>query len=209
MNFHILKLVYCKLDFKFQSSDVIESAASYFTLHSFLQQDKSLEPAWSCQELFITSKLSIHLVTVSISLSVSSPSSGCSTVVSSMLSSMVWADSRELNRTAVSSSRLTPPSSACIQKFTSSQKINCESWFTKVVKVNPAPVLTCKNPLEEEKEETTNSASPSELQWKERINCYHQYANLTLAKKKLKTRQFLFFLYLPSSACKLIQPNLL
>ena len=45
MNFHILKLVYCKLDFKFQSSDVIESAASYFTLHSFWQQDKSLEPA--------------------------------------------------------------------------------------------------------------------------------------------------------------------
>ena len=32
MNFHILKLVYCKLDFKFQSSDVIESAVSYFTL---------------------------------------------------------------------------------------------------------------------------------------------------------------------------------
>ena len=116
MNFHILKLVYCKLDFKFQSSDVIESAVSYFTL--FCSKIKSLEPAWSCQELFITSKQSIHLVTVSISLSVSSPSSGCSTVVSSMLSSMVWADSRELNRTAVSSSRLTPPSSACIQKFT-------------------------------------------------------------------------------------------
>ena len=32
MNFHILKLAYCKLDFKFQSSDVIESAVSYFTL---------------------------------------------------------------------------------------------------------------------------------------------------------------------------------
>ena len=31
MNFHMLKLVYCKLDFQFQSSDVIESAVSYFT----------------------------------------------------------------------------------------------------------------------------------------------------------------------------------
>ena len=43
MNFHILKLVYCKLDFKFQSSDVIESAVSYFTL--FCSKIKSLEPA--------------------------------------------------------------------------------------------------------------------------------------------------------------------
>ena len=31
MNFHMLKLVSCELDFKFQSSDVIESAVSYFT----------------------------------------------------------------------------------------------------------------------------------------------------------------------------------
>jgi len=74
--------------------------------------------------------------------------------------------------------------------------------------VNPTPALTCKNPLEEEKEETTNSALPSELHWKERINCCHQNTNHTLAKK-LRTRQYLFFLYLPSSACKLIQPNLL
>ena len=87
MNFHILKLVYCKLDFKFQSSDVIENAVSYFTLFC------SKLSLWSQPEVarnfFITSKQSIHLVTVSISLSVSSPSSGCSTVVSSMLSSMV------------------------------------------------------------------------------------------------------------------------
>ena len=31
MNFHMLKLVYCQLDFKFQSLDVSESVVNYFT----------------------------------------------------------------------------------------------------------------------------------------------------------------------------------
>lgn len=55
-----------------------------------------------------------NLVTVSISLSVPFPSSGCS--ASSILSSMVCADSRELKRTAVNSSLLTLLSSACNAK---------------------------------------------------------------------------------------------
>ena len=55
-----------------------------------------------------------NLVTVSISLSVPFPSSGCS--ASSTLSSIVCADSRELKRTAVNSSLLTLLSSACNPK---------------------------------------------------------------------------------------------
>ena len=78
-----------------------------------------------------------NLVTVSISLSVPLPSSGCS--ASSTLSSMVCADSRELKRTAVNSSLLRLLSSACNPKplnsassysVTVGQEINCTCFIS-------------------------------------------------------------------------------